>query len=161
MNIRMAVLTDVPAILDIYNEAIVHTVATFDTVLRTLEQQEQWFALHGDRYPVMVAEMDGRVVGWASMNPYSDRLAYERTAELSLYIYSEFRGQGIGKQLLVRILEKGKEAGLHTVLSRITEGNDSSIYLHKINGFEHVGVMKEVGTKFGQLLNVIMMQKIL
>ncbi|MDF2962693.1 MAG: GCN5-related N-acetyltransferase [Paenibacillus sp.] len=161
MDIRFAQQNDIPWILDIYNEAILHTVATFDTVIRTLEQQEQWFHNHGERHPVLVAELDGRIVGWASLNPYSDRLAYERTAELSLYIQSDYRGQGIGKQLLQQVLEAGKEAGLHTVLSRIVEGNDSSIHLHRVYGFDHVGVMREVGFKFGRMLDVVLMQKML
>lgn len=161
MIIRSAALEDVPSILKIYNEAILNTVATFDTVPRTLEQQEFWFKQHGDRYPVLVAELGGAVVGWASLNAYSDRLAYERTSELSLYIHHDFRGQGIGKKLMEQVLEAGKDAGLHTVLSRIVEGNDSSIYLHRIFGFDYIGVMREVGFKFDRLLDVILMQKML
>lgn len=161
MNIRRAQTEDLPAITEIYNEAVLHTTATFDTVLRTLEQQGQWFAQHGDSYPVLVAEKDGEVVGWSSLNRYSDRMAYARTAELSLYIRSDRRGQGIGKTLLGRTLEEGRAAGLHTVLSRITGGNDSSIHLHRVYGFETVGTMREVGVKFGQLLDVVIMQKML
>ncbi|MCS7460094.1 GNAT family N-acetyltransferase [Paenibacillus doosanensis] len=161
MMIRTAAKADVKAILDIYNEAILHTVATFDTVERTLEQQEAWFDQHGSRYPIIVAELGGTVVGWASLNAYSDRLAYERTSELSLYIHHDFRGKGIGKQLIQRVLEEGKTAGLHTVLSRIVEGNDSSIYLHRLYGFEYIGVMREVGFKFDRMLDVILMQKML
>ncbi|MFE5319155.1 GNAT family N-acetyltransferase [Paenibacillus sp. NPDC056579] len=161
MIIRTAVESDIHAILAIYNEAVLHTVATFDTVPRTLEQQQQWFQLHGTRYPVLVAELGGIVVGWASLNPYSDRLAYERTSELSLYIHHDFRGQGIGKKLMDQVLKAGKEAGLHTVLSRITEGNDSSIYIHREFGFDYIGVMREVGFKFDRMLDVILMQKML
>ncbi|ULL14701.1 N-acetyltransferase [Paenibacillus sp. H1-7] len=161
MIIRTAVEADIHAILAIYNEAVLHTVATFDTVPRTLEQQQQWFQLHGTRYPVLVAELGGIVVGWASLNPYSDRLAYERTSELSLYIHHDFRGQGIGKKLMDQVLKAGKEAGLHTVLSRITEGNDSSIYIHREFGFDYIGVMREVGFKFDRMLDVILMQKML
>ncbi|WP_019535813.1 GNAT family N-acetyltransferase [Paenibacillus ginsengihumi] len=161
MNIRRAMRTDLSAITEIYNEAVLHTTATFDTVPRTLEQQEQWYAQHGREYPVLVAEADGTVVGWSSLNRYSDRPAYARTAELSLYIHSDRRGQGIGKTLLGRTLEEGRTAGLHTVISRITGGNDSSIHLHRIYGFETVGTMREVGIKFGQWLDVVIMQKLL
>ncbi|MBE1441016.1 GNAT family N-acetyltransferase [Paenibacillus sp. OAS669] len=161
MIIRTAVIEDVPSILTIYNEAILNTVATFDTVPRTLEQQETWFKQHGDRYPIIVAELGGTVVGWASLNAYSDRLAYARTSEMSLYIHHDFRGQGIGKQLMEKVLEAGKQAGLHTVLSRIVEGNDSSIYIHRTYGFDYIGVMREVGFKFDKMLDVILMQKML
>ncbi|MGG2201156.1 N-acetyltransferase family protein [Paenibacillus validus] len=161
MRIRQAHLRDVPQILDIYNEAIANTVATFDTVPRTLEQQEQWFEQHGDAFPVLVAELDGIVAGWSSLNRYSDRLAYARTSELSLYTRDGYRGQGIGKALLEAVLAQGKQAGLHTVLSRIEEGNASSLHLHRLFGFETVGTMREVGVKFGRLLNVVLMQKML
>lgn len=161
MNIRQAKREDLSTIVDIYNEAVLHTVATFDTVPRTLVQQEAWFEAHGAMYPVVVAEQQGKVVGWASLNPYSDRLAYERTAELSLYIHNEYRGQGLGQRLTAAVLEAGRLAGLHTVLSRIAEGNDSSVYIHEKFGFTHVGVMKEVGYKFGRLLDVLIMQKML
>jgi phosphinothricin acetyltransferase len=163
MKIRKAERADIGSILDIYNEAILTTVATFDTEPRTLEQQTQWYDNHGELYPILVAEQeqDGRIIGWASLNPYSDRLAYKRTAEASLYIHSAFRGQGAGKLLLQAVLEAGRTAGLHTVLSRIVEGNDSSIHLHQVFGFHHVGIMREVGFKFGKMLDVVMMQKML
>ncbi|MEK8130510.1 N-acetyltransferase family protein [Paenibacillus filicis] len=161
MKIRLAVIEDIPSILVIYNEAVANTVATFDTVPRTLEQQEEWFAQHGDAYPVMVAEYNGIIAGWSSLNRYSDRQAYARTSELSLYIHPDYRGQGIGRQLLEVMLREGKEAGLHTVLSRIEESNEASLHLHRAYGFETVGTMREVGVKFGRLLNVVLMQKML
>ncbi|WP_284640837.1 GNAT family N-acetyltransferase [Paenibacillus silviterrae] len=161
MRIRMASLEDVPAILDIYNEAVLHTVATFDTVPRTLEQQLEWFGKHGAMYPVLVAEQEGAVIGWASLNQYSDRLAYARTAELSLYIMEGQRGKGTGRALLGAVLEAGKAGGLHTVLSRIVEGNDTSIHLHRAFGFDLVGTMRQVGFKFDRLLDVVLMQKML
>ncbi|WP_159887192.1 GNAT family N-acetyltransferase [Paenibacillus puerhi] len=161
MDIRLAALDDVPSILEIYNEAIVNTVATFDTVPRTLEQQQEWFAQHGDAYPVLVAEIGGIIAGWSALNRYSDRLAYARTSELSLYIRDEYRGQGIGRELLERMLREGKQAGLHTILSRIEESNEASLHLHRAYGFEQVGTLREVGVKFGRLLNVVLMQKML
>jgi L-amino acid N-acyltransferase len=161
MNIRPAIISDVPSIMVIYNEAVLNTVATFDTVPRTLEQQKEWFSQHSPSYPVLVAEEKGHVIGWASQNRYSDRLAYARTAELSLYVRVGYRGQGVGRKLMEAILEAGKAGGLHTVLSRIVEGNDSSIHLHKQFGFDTIGTMREVGFKFDCLLDVILMQKML
>lgn len=161
MNIRTSIISDVPSILVIYNEAVLNTVATFDTVPRTLEQQKEWFGQHSPTYPVLVAEEKGLIIGWASLNRYSDRLAYARTAELSLYVRSGHRGQGLGRQLMEAILEAGKAGGLHTVLSRIVEGNDASIHLHEQFGFDTVGTMREVGFKFDRLLDVVLMQKML
>jgi phosphinothricin acetyltransferase len=160
LNIRPATLNDLSAITAIYNHAILHTVATFDTEVKTDAEQEAWFAHHGPKYPVVVAELDTTVVGWASLSQWSDRCAYEDTAEISLYVDEKFQGRGIGKALLQRIIREGETAGLHTVIARIAAGNDVSIYLHQSVGFEHIGIMREVGRKFGQLLDVTMMQKV-
>lgn len=158
--IRESAISDLREITEIYNDAILTTTATFDTLPKTLEEQEVWFSHHGDHYPLIVAEAQGQVVGWASLSRWSDRCAYSQTAELSFYVKDGYRGQGIGRKLLETIILKGKDAGLHTVISRITSENEKSIYLHEEAGFEHIGVMREVGTKFGRLLDVTMMQLI-
>lgn len=158
--IRDAQKTDLAAITEIYNEAILTTTATFDTEPKSLGEQEHWFNAHNERYPLIVAEIQGKVVGWASLSKFSDRCAYARTAELSFYVKDGFRGMGIGKKLLESILLKGKEAGLHTVISKITSNNETSLHLHEEAGFEYIGVMREVGIKFGQMLDVTMMQLI-
>ena len=160
ISIRAATREDLPAITEIYNEAIMTTVATFDTEPKTLEEQEKWFEHHGPDYPIMVSEMNGNVVGWASLSKWSDRCAYAETAEISLYVKEGFRGRGVGKKLLQTIVEEGRKAGLHTVIARIAQGNEQSIVLHQRVGFEHIGVMRKVGRKFGRRLDVHLMQKI-
>jgi phosphinothricin acetyltransferase len=158
-EIRKAVPLDVPAITEIYNEAILTTTATFDIKPKTVASQRNWFKDHGKRNPVLVAVVDGKVVGWVSLSEYSARCAYADTVELSLYIKEVFRNQGVGKRLMTAVLAEGQKAGLHSVISRIAGGNDISIHLHKQFGFQDVGVMKEVGNKFGKLLDVYIMQK--
>jgi L-amino acid N-acyltransferase len=158
LNIRDAVEKDLQEILMIYNEAIRRTVATFDTEPRSLEKQKVWFNDHGPSHPIIVAEIDRKVIGWASLSRWSDRSAYDGTVELSFYILEAHQGKGIGKALLLNILERAKKLPLHTVISRITEGNEASIHLHKNAGFEYIGVMKKVGKKFGRLLDVHMFQ---
>lgn len=79
---------------------------------------------------------------------------------MSVYVKSEYRNKGIGKQIITKILAVGQKTGLHTILSRIVEGNDSSIHLHEISGFKTVGIMREVGYKFEKLLDVRIMQLI-
>jgi L-amino acid N-acyltransferase YncA len=160
LTIREAKLPDLGAITEIYNEAILKTAATFDTQPKTPEEQKSWFAEHGPKYPMIVAEQDGHVVGWASLSMWSDRCAYTDTAEGSLYVKEEYQGKGIGRKLLEAIIQAGQKAGLHNVVARITEGNEVSIHLCESVGFEHIGVMKEVGRKFGKLLDVNLMQKI-
>ncbi len=160
ISIRVATLDDLPAITAIYNEAIQKTVATFDTAPKKEAEQKTWFQQHGAKNPIIVAEASGKIVGWASLSMWSDRCAYSDTAEISLYVREEHQGKGIGRQLMKEVLDRGKKGGLHTVLARIAEGNATSVHLHEAMGFEHVGVMKEVGRKFGRLLDVHLMQKI-
>lgn len=156
--IRDAAQKDLHEILFIYNEAIEKTVATFDTEPRSFEKQQAWFKDHGPSHPVIVAEQDGKVIGWASLSRWSDRAAYDGTVELSFYVLELHQGKGVGKALLHTLLNNAQKLPLHTIISRITEGNEGSIHLHKEVGFEYIGVMKQVGKKFGRLLDVHMFQ---
>lgn len=158
--IRSATLDDLKAITAIYNEAILTTVATFDTEPKSESERAVWFSAHDARHPILVAEIEGQVVGWASLSKWSDRLAYADTAEISLYVHSSRRGQGIGKQLIAALVAEGEKAGLRTLIARIAAGNEASVRLHQTAGFELIGVMREVGRKFDQLLDIHLMQKI-
>ena len=160
LTIRQATLEDLNDITKIYNEAILKTVATFDTEPKTLDEQKNWFENHGPKNPILVAEQDGLIIGWAALSNYSTRCAYSDTAEISLYIGENYQMEGIGKKLMKAIIKEGEKAGLHAVIARITEGNEVSVHLHKSVGFEHIGIMKEVGLKFDRRLDVHLMQKI-
>ncbi len=160
ITIRDALPADVPAIVDIYNESVTSSTATFDTVPKTVQDYTAWLSAHDTRHPVIVAEEHGAVVGWASLSAYSDRPAYAGTAEVSLYIRRECWNRGIGTGLFSAIIDRGRRANLHTIISRIAKGNDVSVSLHLSRGFTTVGVMREVGRKFGRLLDVIIMQYI-
>ena len=158
IQIRKAGKNDLQEILDIYNEAVLNTTATFDTTPRTFEKQMEWFENHKANHPVFVAEENNTIVGWASLSPYSDRCAYETTVEVSVYIHAGHRGKKIGSQLLEVITLEGQKVKNHTVISRITSDNLSSIHIHEKIRYRHVGTLKEVGIKFGKLLDVEIMQ---
>jgi len=160
IKIRKAALEDIDGITKIYNEAILKTAATFDTEPKTIEEQKEWFISHGSKNSILVVEKNDIIVGWAALSIWSDRCAYSDTAEISLYIKEEHQNKGLGRRLLEAIVQEGQKANLHTVIARITEGNEVSVHLHESVGFFHIGVMKEVGYKFDKRLDVYLMQKI-
>ena len=161
VQIRKAALADVEAIREIYNEAILTTTATFDTEPKTATERLRWFESHDERHPIWVAVLEGKVVGWASLTQWSDRAAYDDTAETSFYVKSEFRGRGIGRKLKEATVEEARRLRFHTLIARVAEGSEESIHLNESAGFVLVGTLKEVGRKFGRLLDVHIMQKML
>lgn len=161
ITIRRAELADVPAITDIYNEAVLTTTASFDTEPKSVEDRANWFHSHDARHPVLVAVAEGKVVGWAALTPWSDRKAYEDTAETSFFVHSAYRGQGIGRQLKEAIVDEARRLRFHTLLARVAETSAESIHLNESVGFVHVGTLKEVGKKFDKLLSVHILQKML
>jgi L-amino acid N-acyltransferase YncA len=159
--LRRARPDDASAIAAIYNDSVLNSTATFDTVSRSEDAQRDWLDSHDARHPVLVAEVENAVVAWASLSPWSDRCAYERTAEASIYVEREWQGRGIGRSLLRRLLEDGRAANLHTVLARVAEGNEASLRLFEAMGFRRVGTMHEVGRKFDRFVDVHLLERIL
>jgi L-amino acid N-acyltransferase len=159
LAVRPARREDGEAIRGIYNEAVRTTTATFDTKPRPRAGQTVWLVHHDARHPVLVAVLEGRVVGWASLSPWSERRAYDGTAEISVYVGATWQNRGVGRLLITTILREGSRIGLHTVLARIAEGNPVSRRLHLSAGFSPVGVMHEVGYKFGRFLDVELMER--
>lgn len=151
MLIRPATLDDAHAIAAIYNDAIVHTTAI---LWHEPKPVSLWVDRLTDRpahLPVLVAENDaGAVVGFALLGSYDDKCGYDRIAEWSVYLDQASRGKGVGSQLSRALIDAGRLAGLHSVLSRVTEGNDASERLHDRLGFTKVGTLKQLGEKFGR-----------
>ena len=154
LKIRKAKEKDIKDITKIYNEAILKTNVTFDIKEKSVREMKKWFNNHGTKNAIIVSEKDKKIVGWAALSKYDYKKAYSKTAEISIYVFEKYQGQGIGKSLMKEILNEGKNAGIHAVIARITEGNDISIHLHEEFGFEKVGTLKEVGKKFGKILDV-------
>jgi L-amino acid N-acyltransferase YncA len=102
-----------------------------------------------------------RVVGWTSLSRFSDRSAYDETAETSFYVKSSLRGRGIGRALKAAIISEARRNGFHSLLARVAEGSDASRHLNETFGFVAVGTLKEVGRKFGRRLDVHVMQLML
>ena len=159
MLIRPAVRADLPAILAIYNEAVLNTAATADYTPSTLEARTAWYEERMQRgFPVFVAESDTQILGWSSLSPYHSRIGYRFSAEVSVYVAAERRGQGVGKQLLPALIEAARALGLHILIASIDSENEASIRLHAAYGFQSVGTLSEVYTKFGRWLGVVFME---
>ncbi|MDP1727318.1 MAG: N-acetyltransferase family protein [Bacteroidota bacterium] len=161
LDIRNANLVDIAAITEIYNEAVLNGVATFDTEPKSIENRLEWLNQHDAKHPVLVACLNNEVVAWASLSRWSDRSAYDGTAEVSVYVHQHHRSSGIGSVLFAHLVKQAETLGLHYLLSRISEGNETSIRMHLRNGFSTIGVMHQVGNKFGQYLDVTLMEKVL
>jgi L-amino acid N-acyltransferase len=163
MKVRPAIHDDLPGILDIYNEAVLNTTATYDYEPRTLDHRVAWFGDHvNNKLPVFVAvNQEGKVVGWSALNPYHDRKGYQFTTENSVYVSADQRGKGIGKLLMKPLIEAARQRGLHAILAGIDAENEASIRLHASFGFVKTAHFKEVGFKFGRWLDVVYMELLL
>ncbi|MGC5328763.1 GNAT family N-acetyltransferase [Brevibacillus sp. SYSU BS000544] len=158
IQIREAVESDLPSLLDIYNAVVRTSPATFDLVEQSLEQRKKWFAKFNDQHPLIVADENGTVVGYASLSTFREKEAYRQTAESSVYIHEEHHGKGVGRLLMTNLLQRAKDLKFHTIVAGITGGNDASVQLHKKLGFQQVGVFREVGFKFGEYHDVAFYQ---
>lgn len=153
--IRDATPEDLPAIFAIYDAEVLRGTATFETVPKSKEERRLWYDTHPrDRYPVIVAEEGGRVLGWARLYPWSPRQAYARTAEDSVYVGADARRRGVGRALLEALIARAPASGIAVIVARIAEGNPGSVRLHEGLGFRPVGTMRRVGEKFGRILDV-------
>ena len=158
--VRVAVETDQRAILDIYNDAVLHSTATFDLEPRTWEEHQRWFEEHRPPYQVLVAAVGDTVAGWGSLSPFRAKPGYRFTAQDSIYVHKDFRRRGIGAALLYLLIETAGEGGFHSIMALIDGGNTVSVHLHERFAFRQVGTFREVGFKFGRWLDVVHMQRL-
>ena len=161
VRIRVATEPDAEAIRRIYNHEVQHSTATFDLVPRSREEQRSWLASRSGAFSVLVAEWEGEVVGFASVSPYKERAAYRTTVEDSVYVRGDRQGLGIGRALLMAVLDAAEASGFHAVMARIEAGGVASRALHEACGFRLVGIEREVGRKFNRWLDLALMQCLL
>jgi phosphinothricin acetyltransferase len=159
-SIRPATVDDAPAITDIYNQGIADRGATFETAPRSVADIEARIA-DGASYPMLVAEADGRVVGWASLSSYRPRDCYAGIAEFSIYLDRAARGRGIGRQLLAALVDVARERGFWKLVSRIFPFNTASRALCAACGFREVGTYAKHGRLDGQWLDVVIVERLI
>ncbi|PKR59739.1 GNAT family N-acetyltransferase [Thalassospira lohafexi] len=159
MHIRTATKGDLPAILEIYNDVLLTSTAIYDDQPSSLEERLDWFEGRVQQgFPVLVAEQDGTVLGFASYGPWRARWGYRFTVEHSVHVHVDHRGAGIGKALLSALIPIARAAGLHVMVGGIDAENLNSIRFHERFGFVQVGHAKEVGRKFDRWLDLVTMQ---
>jgi phosphinothricin acetyltransferase len=160
-QIRRAVRSDCTGILEIYNDAVLKTTATYDYEPRPLEHRQAWFDDHQRTgHAIFVAEAaDGRIIGWSALNRYHDRMGFRFTAENSVYVAEEARGQGLGARLLEPLIPAAAEIGIRAIIAAIDAQNTASLRLHARFGFEQVGLFKRVGYKFDRWLDVAYLER--
>ena len=157
--IRRATGDDIPAILDIYNDAILNTAAVYDYEPHTLEMRKQWFdAKQRDGLPVLVAELQNTVAGFASFGPFRPWAAYKYTVEHSVYVNPSFRQKGIGTLLLRSIMESARSQNIHVMVAGIDAENKVSIDMHRKLGFSEAGTIRQVAWKFEKWRDLLFMQ---
>jgi phosphinothricin acetyltransferase len=161
MKVRLATIDDAEAIRAIYNPEVLESTVTFDLVPRSLEDQQRWLDEHSGAHPAVVAVEGDSVVGFGSLTEYKPRPAYRTSVEDSVYVHRSYQGRGVGRLILESLLELATDHGFHAVFARIVGDHEASIALHEKAGFEFVGREREVGRKFGQWLDVVIMQKLL
>jgi L-amino acid N-acyltransferase YncA len=161
LRIRPSTPADLAAITAIYGEAVLHGTGTFE--LEAPDQAEMARRrddVLGKGLPWLVAERAGQVLGYAYANHFRPRKAYRFCLEDSIYLHPDARGQGVGRVLLAELVGRCEAAGARQMLAVIGDAaNAGSIGVHAALGFEHTGVLKASGWKFGRWLDVVLMQR--
>ena len=155
MRIRHATESDLDDVLEIFNHEIANDVTAWDIEPVKGSARQQWFEAHSQpKYPLLVAQaFGGGVIGWASLSSWAHHAAYEKTAEVSIYVHQNERGRGIGRLLLTALVKAAREEGYHVLIARSNASNEASRQLHLSAGFRSVGVMHQVGFKFNRFLD--------
>ncbi len=158
---RYAQEQDLPALTAIYNHYILNSAATFDLNVVTVEQRRLWFSHYNTepRYKLLVAEFEGKVVGYASTSKFREKEAYAQSVEASIYIHPDHQKKGLGNALYEKLFSELNDTDIHRIYACITLPNDPSIALHTRFGFKEVGRFSESGFKFGIYRDILWMEK--
>jgi phosphinothricin acetyltransferase len=162
ITLRDAQEGDLPAILDIYNDAILNTTASWS--IHAVDLESRRLLLHERQakgLPFIVAALDGDVIGFASFGEFRKGEGYGHTVEHSIYVHRHHHGKGVGKQMMPALLDAARALGKHAMVGGVDAANSASIHFHKGFGFVEAGRLKQVGWKFDRWLDLVFMQKLL
>jgi L-amino acid N-acyltransferase YncA len=161
VHIRTATLEDAAAITEIYNQGIDDRIATYETRRRSAEDQQTWLQAIAGRYPAVVAQIDGEIIGWGGAGPYRDRECYRGIGEFSMYVRRGWRRRGVGDLLLAGLISEAERLGLWKLLSRIFPFNEASRALCRKHGFREVGVYEKHARLDGRWLDVVIVERLI
>ena len=159
--LRAATISDAAAIQAIYTPIVESTAISFEEEVPSVEEMARRIETYSQTHPYLVAERGGVLLGYAYGSKHRDRSAYRLSADVTAYVSSAARGQGLGKQLYQALLPGLAERGYHAAFAAITQPNAASVALHESVGFTKVGIYREVGFKFGQWHDVGWWQRVL
>jgi L-amino acid N-acyltransferase YncA len=160
--IRIASFSDIEQITEIYNQGIQDRIATLESTTKSTEEMIAWFKNKSPRHKVLVINDENDVVkGWASLNVFNARECYQGVADLSIYIRRENRGQGLGKELLLALIEMGKQMGFYKMVLTTLAVNNTGHKLYQSVGFTKVGTYTKQGILDGKWVDVNIMEKFL
>ncbi|WP_114856379.1 GNAT family N-acetyltransferase [Brachybacterium sp. YJGR34] len=156
MEIHEAREEHLPAITEIHNHAVEHTTAIWNDTRVDLADRARWREERRRAgFPVLVALADGEVLGFASYGPFRPHDGFRRTVEHSVYVRPASTGQGVGRRLMEALLDRARAHGVHVMVAGIDASNTASIRLHEALGFRSVGMLPQVGFKFGRWLDLV------
>jgi phosphinothricin acetyltransferase len=156
-TVRPATEADLPTIAGIYNWAVNQTFATIDSEPLSTEEVKSWYAAHVKRNPLIVAEEDGDVIGWARLLPWKQR-GFDIVEDL-VYVDPVHHGRGVGRELLERLVEEARALGYRTIVASVAADNSSGLKLHQSLGFQIVGTLKDAAYKFDRWMDITLVQR--
>lgn len=160
MSIRAGREDDLPAILDIHNDAILNSLSIWQYQAVPLANRQAWFSERMAKgFPVLVAEIDGRLAGYASYGDFRHGAGYDVTVENSVYVRKDARGRGVARPLMEALIDHARKAGKHVMVAAVGLPNEASLALHRRLGFVDVGTLREIGWKNGMRLDLALLQK--
>ncbi len=164
MNIRIrnCEISDLDAVLEITNYAILKTTAIYDDEARTMDELKNWYKEKQEKeFPIFVAVKNDNVIGFGTYGAFRQKYGSRFTVEHSVYVNSSENGKGIGSMLLAELIAKAKSQNMRSMIAAIDASNEASVAFHRKFGFSEIGVCHEAGFKFNQWLDLLLMELML